>query len=130
MLLSVSLGIIAAVLTVASVYAAGITFLIFSLLNPLIVSLVAPRRSTGLSILANAVLVFMLPIVVVLALWILQMSWTGLPRGGNSELVTGFMFALAVAIICAWIMSALVRLVRRKLRKDDPNPEGPAATQG
>ena len=108
----------------------SITFLVFSILNPLIVSLVAPARSTALSILANLVLVFMLPIVVVLALWILQIPWTGLPRGGSGELGAGFLLALAVAITFAWIISALVRLVRRKLRKNDPNRESPAGTGG
>ena len=129
-LLSVCLGIISAVLTAASFYAAGITFLIFSLLNPLIVSLVVPARSTSLSILANTVLVFMLPIIVGLVLLILRVPWTGLPRGGSGELVAGFLLALAVALTFAWIISALVRLVRRKLRKEDLNPEDPAATQG
>lgn len=125
--LSIGLGLIAGVLTVASFYGAPITFLFFSVLSPLIVSLAVPNKSTALSILANVVHVFSLPIIVTLVLWILRVPWTGLPRGGDSEIWAGLLLALAVAISFAWITSAVVRLVRRKVAaRRNPNPDTPA----
>lgn len=105
---------IAGLLTVASFYAAGITFLCFSVLNPLILTFVAPHRSTALSILANLVLVLSLPIIVLLVLWILRVPWTGLPRGGYGELGAGLLLALVVAITVAWTTSTLGKFVRSK----------------
>jgi hypothetical protein len=124
LLLSIGLGILAGLLTAASFYGAPFTFLIFSVLNPLILTLIAPARRTALSILSNLVLVFSLPIIVWLVLLILRVPWTGPVRGGYGELVTGFLLALGVAITLGWATSALVNLVRRKMNAgQNANPD-------
>jgi hypothetical protein len=110
------LGIVAAGLSVAAVFAAGLVFIAFSFVNPLIVSLLAQNRIMTLAQVPNllAVLLF-LPMVLFLTY---DSGVRGL--GGNNygagEITLGILAALLMAVVPALVVSGVVKLIRRRTR--------------
>jgi hypothetical protein len=111
LMLGVVLGIIAGPLTIASVYAAGIVFMIFSVLLPLIVSLVARNRVTTLALVPNA----LMALTCLLIFWALEVSSPGpASRHDASDIALGIITVVAATVIPALLVSGLVKFVRSR----------------
>jgi len=107
----VILGIVSAVLSAAAAFAAGLVFLAFSLINPLVVSLIAQNRIMTLSQIPNLLMALILGIIVAL------FGISTISRYDPAELSIGILAALAMAVVPAFVISGLVKLIRGKSRR-------------
>ena len=104
------LGILSGALTVAAVYAAGLVFIAFSIVSPLIVSLVAQKRIMTLSQVPNLVMTLTALIIFAAFVGFSSMPW----RHDPGEILLGILVILMMAAIPAFVISGLVKLIRRK----------------
>ena len=105
------LGLAGAGLTIASVYAAGIVFLILAVLFPLSISLMAEQRIISLSLVPN----ILMALVCLLIYFVFLTSWpSSLMNYGATEKALGVLAVLLMAIIPALAMSIVIKLIRRK----------------
>jgi hypothetical protein len=109
--LGIVLSVVGAALTAASVYAAGITFIIFSVLLPLAVSLSADNKIMSLSLATNLLMAFFC-LIIFSILVVFSPSLIG--RYGVPEIAIGIAVFLVTALVPALIVSGLVKVIRRK----------------
>lgn len=109
--LGILLSVVAAGVTAASVYAAGIVFLFFSMLLPLIVSLMAGNKVITLSLMTNLLLAL---ICLVVFFIVVAFSPSLISHYGIAEVALGIVSLMLMAVIPALIVSGLVKLIRRK----------------
>lgn len=105
---AICLGFISAALGAAAVYAAGIVFFIFSMINPLVVSLLARHRIMSFSQVPNLIMAATLTIL------LLIYGASTVNRYGPEERMLGALCVLAAAVIPALLVSGIVKLVRHK----------------
>jgi len=110
-MLGMVLSVVAAGLTAASVYAAGFVFIIFSVLLPLVISLMAEKRIMTLSLVTNLSMA-LICLFIFFIFGLLSPSLLG--RYGIAEVAVGIVGFLLMAVIPALIVSGLVRFIRRK----------------
>ena len=108
--IGILLGIISGALTVAAVYAAGLVFIAFSIVSPLIVSLVAQQRIMTLSQVPNLLMTLTAVIIFYGVIGYSSMPWHYSP----GEMLLGVLVILMMAAIPAFAISGLVKLIRRK----------------
>ena len=109
--LGVALGLVAGPLVIASLFAAGLVFMAFTILLPLIVSMVAQNRVMILGLLPNA----LMALTCLLIFGAIAVSSPGpLSRYGAAEIALGILVVVAAAVIPALAVSWLVKFVRRR----------------
>jgi len=106
----IALGIVTAGLSMAAVFAAGIVFVAFSIVNPLIVSLMAEKRIMSLAQAPNLV-AFLILVPLVL---IFLRSNPSMSHYNVGEILLGILVVLLMAVIPALLVSAVVRLIRKR----------------
>lgn len=113
LVVGISLGVISGALTIASMFAAGLVFIAFSIVSPLIVSLVAQNRIMTLSQVPNLVMTLTAAIIyaILAAFTSYSMPW----RYGPGETLLGVLTVLLMAAIPAFAVSGVVKLIRKRI---------------
>ena len=110
--MGIVLGLISGALTVAGVYAAGLVFIAFSIVSPLVVSLVAQNRIMTLSQVPNLIMTLTATIIFMIVVAFTDFK---MPRSyGPAEIALGALVILLMAAIPALVISGMVKLIRRK----------------